>query len=802
MSAKRFRVAFSFAGEKRDYVAQVAAILAKQFGEPAVLYDKYHEAEFARARLGRYLPKLYHEQSDLVVVVICTDYPKKEWCGLEWDAIFDLLKKRREDEVMLANFDYASVDGLYSDAGFINLDRKTPDQAAALILERLAINEGKPKDHYTKPAAPDVSIPPHTTVPHNLPRLHSFVGRGDELKTIADALSPQTRTWGALIDGPGGIGKTSLAVRAAELAPPGQFDRILFLSSKQRRMTAEGQRERSDFVVPGYLEMLNEIARLLERPELTKEPEDVRARVVIGALEPARALLILDNLESLPKDQQNRLFEFLSQLPPSCKAIATSRRRSDVDARIVRLGKLDQDAALALIAELAVDRPLLAKAADADRVHLYEETGGNPLLLRWIAGQLGRGRCRTLASALELCRNAADENDPLEFIFGDLLETFTEAETKALVALSYFTQLVAVKHIAEIAGITNVAAQTALDDLANRALVLPDEENERFALVPMVADFLRRRKPEVVAETGDRLDKRAYALVVENGYGKHDRFPALDAAWPTVAAALPQFLAGPNDRLQTVCSALQLFLEFTGRWDEQLALSRAAEARAMAARDFSKAGWRAYDAGRVHKLRGESAEVLDCASRAEAHWRDAGAGTRERAVAIRLRGCGHQLAKDYPTAIAAHRESVDLDRAMNPESKEVAIGLIDLAETEQLAGDLPAAERNCREALRIAKAVDYREGIAICTGNLAGLALDCEDWPGAEAVAREALALSEKVGRQELIALDHNRLAKALARQGRKPEALPHARRAVDIFTALHSPELEVARRTLTECEG
>jgi hypothetical protein len=131
MSAKRFRIAFSFAGEKRDYVAQVAAILAKRYGEPAILYDKYHEAEFARARLGRYLPKLYHEDSDLVVVVICHDYAQKEWPGLEWDAVFDLLKKRREDEVMLARFDGATVEGVYSDAGFVELDHKTPEQTAS-----------------------------------------------------------------------------------------------------------------------------------------------------------------------------------------------------------------------------------------------------------------------------------------------------------------------------------------------------------------------------------------------------------------------------------------------------------------------------------------------------------------------------------------------------------------------------------------------------------------------------------------------------------------------------------------------
>jgi hypothetical protein len=65
MSDKRFRVAFSFAGEKRDFVSQVADILAKRFRETTILYDKFHEAEFARARLGRYLPKLYHENSDL-----------------------------------------------------------------------------------------------------------------------------------------------------------------------------------------------------------------------------------------------------------------------------------------------------------------------------------------------------------------------------------------------------------------------------------------------------------------------------------------------------------------------------------------------------------------------------------------------------------------------------------------------------------------------------------------------------------------------------------------------------------------
>ena len=801
MSAKRFRIAFSFAGEKRDFVSKVADILAKHFSEAAILYDKFHEAEFARARLGRYLPKLYHDESDLVVVVICRDYPKKEWCGLEWDAVFDLLKERRENGVMLCRYDYATVEGLYSDTGFVELDGKTPEQAANLILERLALNEGKHKDYYTKPAATSGEAP-KTSIPNNLPRLQPFFGRTDELKQIHEALDSENRSWGALIDGPGGMGKTSLAVRAAYDCPAGQFQRIIFLSVKEREMDDDGERPLTGFILPGFLEMLNELARELGQPDITKAPEDQRIQLLLEALRPAQALLILDNLESIPKSDRDQLFTFVKRLPQGCKAILTSRRRIGSGSEELILEQLDQIAALATLTDLARHNKLLAKTSEAERIALYTQTGGKPLLLRWVAGQLGRGSCRTFTDALHFLSTCPKENDPLEFVFGDLVGEFSPEETSVLCGLTYFSLPAKVEHIAEVAGLNKEPVVTALRSLANRSLVVPDQEEEAFALVPMVAEFLRRNRPEVVTETGSRLANRAYALIVENGYRRHDRLPVLDAAWPTVAPALPLFLAGPNDQLQTVCDALVKFLEFTGRWDESLSLNQQAENKAVAASDHDNAGWRAFHAGMIHYLRQQADEVLACAVRAMAHWREAKAGARERACASYLRGIGQKLKKDYPAAITAYREALELNRSLSAESVDVAIDLNAIADTEQLSGDRVAAERDYREALRVARALGYAEGVASFTGNLAGLALDRKDWPSAETLAREALLLAEKVGRQELIAADCQRLAQALVRQGKKTEGLPWARRAVEIYTKLGSPDLKVARAALAECEG
>src|SRR5262249_14347687 len=241
----------------------------------------------------------------------------------------------------------------------------------------------------------------------------------------------------------------------------------IFLSAKVRQLTPAGEQPLEDFMLPNYMALLNELASELGEDQVAKIPENERANAVRRLLTSRRALLLIDNLETFPDAERNRLFQFLGRLPPGCKAIVTSRRRTDLDARIVRLDRLAQRDALALLAALATTTRHLAAAGEAGWQTLYEITTGNPLLLRWTAGQLGRpgSQCRTVAEVCDYVQHAPPGNDPLDYIFGDLLDTFTPSETAVLAVLTHFTQPAPVQWIADVAQLVAPQAQTALEDL-------------------------------------------------------------------------------------------------------------------------------------------------------------------------------------------------------------------------------------------------------------------------------------------------------------------------------------------------
>ncbi|MBL8056190.1 MAG: tetratricopeptide repeat protein [Anaerolineales bacterium] len=638
-----------------------------------------------------------------------------------------------------------------------------------------------------------------------LPHQPYFFGRAAELARIAEALDPEVNGWGVLIDGAGGIGKTALAIRAGHLAPDALYPIKIFLSAKQRELTPGGELRLDDFVLTSYEALLAELARELGEDEIAKGDPAERPQAVRRALAGRQALLILDNVEVFDERERERLFQFLRRLPRSCRAIVTSRRRMDVAAEVLRLDRLPPDDAQKLIGKLAERSRGLAQAAEAERRQLYELAQGNPLLIEWLAGQLGRpgSRCRTVPDTARFLAAAPAGNDPLEFIFSDVLATLADSDTAALAALSHFTHPAQLPWVAEAAGLPAPAAGTVLEDLLDRSLVQSDEAGETFLLLPLVAELVQRRFAAGVAAAAARLADGVLGLLLNGDlrdFRNYPRVPALAAEWPRIAAALPYFLQGENGRLQVLCDALHRLLYFSGQWDEWLALSLQAEARAVEAGDPVGAGWRAYHAGWVYRLRGQPEPVLDCARRAAEHW--SRTERPERALAIRLRGKGHQLARAFAPARAAFEEMIAFARAAAPESELVPIGLNDLGWCAQQAGDLELAGRCYSEALLLARAIGYDEGVATNLGTLGDVQLARAAWAEAETLLRDALRLTESMGHQLFIAYNCWRLALALARQGRPAEGLPYARRAVALFTRLPSPEQAQARAALAECDA
>ncbi len=647
---------------------------------------------------------------------------------------------------------------------------------------------------------------PYSTLPSRRP----FFGRVKELADIARFIQPDFKGWGVVLDGPGGIGKTSLALEAAHLAPAEHYPLKLFVTAKTTRLHADGVHAVQDNRIDDYFKLLTEIGLALGCDDMQRLPSEQQAARVHHALATQKVLLVLDNLETFNKEERRRIYDLLEILPSGCRAIVTSRRRDETAARTLRLDKLDVDAALQLLKELGEHTPAITKLTDNERLQLYSETGGNPLLLTWTATQLGRsqGRCRTVDEAVQRLQEAHrlqkinEHNDPLAFVYGDLLDTFTDDETAVLAALAYFTEPARLDWLLPLANLSETAALTALDDLRDRALLLEDEANDTWFLPPLAARFLRQHRPETINATGQRLEEQAYALAVQHGGWDNAPYTELKAAWPTVQAGLPLLVAGDNTRLQKLCDALDRFLDFTGYWDAWLTLNLEAEAKAFVADDHTNAAVRAYQASWVHYLQGEADAVLSCAERCYNHWQQASFDTRKRSIAIGLRGKGYQLREDYPAAITAYQEALELDRSLNPESRDVASSLSDLAHIKKTSGDLDNAESDFREILRIARKLGDQEIIAGTTGSLAELSLARSDWPEAERLATEAMALAEDVGRVELIAGTHHTLAQALLNQQRAGDALPHAREAVAIRTTLRHPGLAAAEATLAACEA
>jgi len=136
ISPHKFKIAVSFAGRNRKIVEEVAFSLRDELGKNTVFYDNFYKAQLAQPNLDLLLQKIYSQNSELNVIFLSLDYVKKEWCGIEFRAIRELIKMGQSSKIMLLRFDDVNIKGLFSIDGYLDIRTMSALEISNYILDR------------------------------------------------------------------------------------------------------------------------------------------------------------------------------------------------------------------------------------------------------------------------------------------------------------------------------------------------------------------------------------------------------------------------------------------------------------------------------------------------------------------------------------------------------------------------------------------------------------------------------------------------------------------------------------------
>lgn len=658
-------------------------------------------------------------------------------------------------------------------------------------------------------------------LPNLLPRRESFFGREKEIAKAMEALSPTDRSWGLVIDGIGGIGKTALAVEVAYLCQEqGRFEVFLFATAKTTRLEPSGERDLPDNT-PALDALLNTLAHALGATGVAQSAGAEKRRGLLTLLRGyagpvRRVLVILDNLETLPPEEQLAATEWMRALPAHCKGIITSRRRAGDGAVWLRLERLEWNAARALIAEeirrsTALER-LLTPAGEPRWQKLYDATGGSPLALRWLLG-LMQARALPIERAVALLRGAGadDQADtPLhQFIYREARQEMGADDWQLLGALALFAAPASFAALTATTGLSRLALESAVERLNAYALVDVLGPDGPYTLHPLTRTLaLAELKHQPDGGAALRRAFGRYWVDYAKKYGGYDKdahqtYDHLEVEWTnldTAASELYALTGLPNILIDDTAArllielvnALSCFLWYRGYWDERIRLNEWGYVTALVCEDWSAAAWRAFDITRIYQNRA----IIDLAVVWGNHCIEACKhcnSPNELAIGVRLSGMIARLQGNYieaeqflHAALTAYR---DLGAVVE---QSVVLNSIGVAAWERKDYDYAAAY--FREALVLAEKCNNKATQATCLSYLGQIALESNDSAVAHSFLECALPLSREVGREDRIASVLWGLARVLEEKSRPSEALPLAEESLLIRERLQHRDTEESR--------
>ena len=459
-----------------------------------------------------------------------------------------------------------------------------------LLVEQLGVEPGTElRDLHQAILAHDPALEVLPAVAARLPGVapalpaapNALFGREVDLQRLA-RLVPELSTRLITMIGPGGVGKTRLAVEVARQLAPDFTDGAHFV---ELAATSEPR------------ELASVIARALSARVRDGEPPKA---ALVRFLEDRRLLLILDNFEHL-MDGAPLVAELLTD-SPHLTVLVTSREPTRLAAeRLYPVRPLDipgggqpasavaceRYAAVAMFCDRARARDPDFALDDVTAPHVSEicrRLDGLPLALELAAARIGTLSAAELAARLDRAltvlvagsRDSPERHRTLRATIDWSYGLLSDVERHVFACMAAFASGARVATAESVTG----ATLDTLDSLVAKQLLV--HRNERLVMLETVRDYARERlgqDPDVDA-VHNRLaawclcfTREATPHLVRAGRAKW--LARLDAEYPNVLAALSWALDSRETSLALeLASELGNYWWRSGRWADGLPLAR------------------------------------------------------------------------------------------------------------------------------------------------------------------------------------------------------------------------------------
>jgi predicted ATPase/DNA-binding CsgD family transcriptional regulator len=590
---------------------------------------------------------------------------------------------------------------------------------------------------------------------HNLPvQTTPFVGREAELAEIARLLSDRTVRLVTIL-GPGGIGKTRLALQSAE-QQIGQFAQALFFVSLAPISS-------SDLLASA-------IASAMQISFHGAEALDVQ---LVRYLRKKHLLLLLDNFEHLLDGAD--LVSQIVQTAPGVKILATSREPLNLSSEVVfTLSGLDfpnretpQDAfeysAVKLFVERAerVQHDFTLQADDLKYVaRICRLVEGMPLAILLAAAWIKTVSLHEIAEEIDQSldfletemRDLPARHRSLRAVFDSTWSRLTNVERAVFMKLSVFR-----------GGFTREAAQAVtgaslktLASLVNKSLLRRDPTG-RYEVHELLRQY---------AEQQLDISSQERAKAHEQHCVYYADF--MQRQWPHLRSR----------RMKAALDEIEIdFENVRTAWRTMVENGRAGEIR-KAAKSLQEFLWihPRYQDG--VELFGKAVETLRCAAPGQETNITLGLALSNQSVFYTFLGLlerGKALAEE---AVALLR------RQDCPE--EMIVALMLLGFTYFLRNEWTQMERTCQEGLQIARVYANLPGIAFHLLLLGQAALNHGNYQEARRLGEESRRYAEELGGLKILPIIHGELlSQVAARLGDFVEAERRAQRGLALASEL-----------------